>query len=290
MSNTCVSTARRLVLLAPVQSTVPPQFKQVIVNTGRYHSLLHAVQRFRGSIYVADGAIPVHQLAPDGRHEQNSDSSGWHIVMLDSDDQVCGCSRLVLHSANASFAQLGIKHSALAQNDTWGHRLKAAVSSEMAQARLKNMGYVEVGGWALAAKLRCTTEALRIALGTYGLGQALGGVLGVTMATLRHCSSSILRRIGGACLHHNGADLPSYFDPQYECEMEMLRFNSQAPNPKYASRIDAIKHQLMESLVYCGSAAKSPVTFISNATGFGEVRREYAAAFAHEEAACQEVA
>src|SRR4030095_11318489 len=59
--------------------------------------------------------------------------------------------------------------------------------------------------------------------------------------------------------------LPSYFDPNYGCEMELLRFDSNAPNPKYQARIDDILSRFFELPVVCArraagvtSAAKRP--------------------------------
>src|SRR6185437_8001354 len=83
-----------------------------------------------------------------------------------------------------------------------------------------------------------TREALRIALATYGLARAMGGCIGITTATRRHCSSEILRRIGGQSLRGNGGELPPYFDPQYGCEMEVLRFDSMQANPRFESWIN----------------------------------------------------
>jgi len=72
----------------------------------------------------------------------------------------------------------------------------------------------------------------------------LGGALAVTTATVRHRSSSILRKLGGHGLQSNGVELPTYYDPQYECEMEILGFDSDCPNPKYKHWIQECQHRL----------------------------------------------
>jgi hypothetical protein len=64
------------------------------------------------------------------------------------------------------------------------------------------------------------------------------------MATHRHGSASILRRIGGRPLEWDGQALPPYYDPQYKCEMEMIRFDSRIPSTKYKSSIDEIRSQI----------------------------------------------
>jgi hypothetical protein len=92
-------------------------------------------------------------------------------------------------------------------------------------------------------------EALRIALGAYSLSRSLGGCVGITAATRRHHSSSILRRIGGRPLTADGVELPPYYDPQYACGMEMLRFDSSFPNPRYEGWIEEIRAHLHTATV-----------------------------------------
>jgi hypothetical protein len=55
--------------------------------------------------------------------------------------------------------------------------------------------------------------------------------------------------------------LPPYYDPQYKCEMEIVRFKSDAPNHKYRRWIDQISASLLDvpvlSLHSCGTFAAS---------------------------------
>ena len=91
-------------------------------------------------------------------------------------------------------------------------------------------------------------------LTAYGLARSLGGTLGVSTVTTRHSSSSMLRRIGLASLLSRGAELPPYFDPHYNCEMEILRFDSDRPNPRYESWIDESQTYLAMAPVICAKA------------------------------------
>ena len=68
--------------------------------------------------------------------------------------------------------------------------------------------------------------------------------MGISTVTRRHCSASILRRIGGRSLKFAGLELPPYDDPQFKCEMEVLRFYSWAPNPRYKVWIEEIRQEL----------------------------------------------
>jgi hypothetical protein len=73
-------------------------------------------------------------------------------------------------------------------------------------------------------------------------------------ATVRHGSASILRRIGLTPLVVDGSVVPPYYDPQYGCEMEALRFDSSAPNPKYGEMIREMAAEVGNSSVICREA------------------------------------
>lgn len=47
----------------------------------------------------------------------------------------------------------------------------------------------------------------------------------------------MLRRLGGRSLQAGGNELPPYFDANYGCTMEVLRFDSAEPNERFVSRI-----------------------------------------------------
>jgi hypothetical protein len=46
--------------------------------------------------------------------------------------------------------------------------------------------------------------------------------------------------MGGEPLEANGVPLPSYYDPRYGCEMQILRFDSRRPSETYASLVDRL--------------------------------------------------
>lgn len=207
--------------------------------------LLSRLQTLRGRVYLEDGAIQAHELT-DGRHEVDSDWRSWHLLIIDADYQVHGCARYTPHPNETRYTDLTVSHSSLARCDRWGTKLKAAVESELELASRSGLPYVEVGGWALSENVRGTAEALRMVLAIYALAQEQGGVMGISTATVRHCSASILKRIGGFTLDHEGTELPPYFDHQYNCEMEVLRFHSWAPNPRFMPWIDQIKSELRD--------------------------------------------
>jgi hypothetical protein len=240
-----------MMLLAPLAGDLPDTFRAVQVNCRKHEALLGEVQRIRGREYLKDGAIPAWQLSPEGRYIQAIDEKSWHLLVLNRFGQVAGCARYTPHQNGVSVYELGVAGSALAQSDHWGNRLHRAVESELNDARRRGISYAEVGGWAIAEELRCTTEALRMALTVWGLAQLLGGALGITTATTRHHSSSILRRIGGQPLVADGVELPPYYEAQYECEMEILRFDSRRPNPRYEAWVGDCRSNLAAIPVVC---------------------------------------
>ena len=208
----------------------------------------------RGAVYLEDGAIRDYHLT-DGRHKQAADYVSWHLLVLDQSDRVCGCARYREYLSNTQYSELSVSRSALAHCANWGSPLQSSVDAELELSREMSLPYVELGGWALLDQIRCTTEAIRMALSTYGLAQALGGGIGISTATYRNSSSSILRRMGGLPLEHARKQLPSYYDPHYSCEMEVLRFYSWAPNPRYASCVKDLKDTLCEVPVVTNGVA-----------------------------------
>jgi hypothetical protein len=241
--------SRTLALLAPALASVPPVFERVDSDGRKFGEMLEKLQRLRGSIYLADGAIEPWQLT-DGRHCTSADDKSWHFLSMEG-DQVVGCARLQEYAPTVAFSDLVVAQSTEAQCPEWGLLLRRSVTAELRRADVENLRFIEAGGWALAPELRFTTEALQLALGSYAIGELLGGSLGVTTATVRHRSSSILRRLGGASLMWDSEVVPPYYDVAYGCEMEVLRFDSRQPNPKYQGIVDQIKSDLPLVQVFC---------------------------------------
>lgn len=238
------NASRRLVLLAPAGS--PGQgFRNPNGDMHRYEELLGDLQRFRGRTYLADGALRPCDLDNSGRHQQDADRLSWHVVALDRYGKVCGCSRYRIHPRHADFSELGVSHASLAESAEWGHPLVQSVEDLRNLARQRSIDFVEVGGWAISEELRRTTESIRIALGTYALAGLLGGCIGITTATVRHHSASVLQKIGGSSLiDSNAVEIPAYFDKQYDCEMKILKFESASPNRKFIPWIDQLRNDL----------------------------------------------
>lgn len=235
---------RRFVLVAPPDAGLPQVFNRVSEDAARHAGLIDRLQRLRGNVYLEDGAVHAGELSADGRHLTPEDNRSWHLLMLNEQGGVNACAWYMQHEPPVSVQQLRVKNCALGMNPLWRDQLFSAVNQEITRASGSGLRYAEVGGWAVSKDTRCTSEGLLLALGAYSLGRLFGGALGLTTATVRHSSSTILRRLGGKSLEVNGRPIPTYFDSRYGCDMELLRFDSRAPNPKYTGLIDLLKDQL----------------------------------------------
>jgi len=243
---------RKLLLLAPAGARIPPSLSRdkLSLNAPRHEEYLHEVQRLRGRIYLEDGAIQESDLT-DGRHVAESDRTSWHLLVLDRAGRTSGCVRYRDHGGPVEFSELTAAQSALASCPQWGGRMRAAVQEELLLSEALKLPFVEIGGWAVDAAIRGTAEALRMVMGAYALSREFGGAVGLATATVRHSSASILRRIGGQALEHDGETVPAYADPQYGCEMELLRFHSWALNPRYDTWIEQMAQEIREVAVIC---------------------------------------
>lgn len=241
---------RRNLLLSPT-SVDPGPFSDVAVDSSSHHSRLAEAQRLRGRVALSEGAVDPTQLLADGRHVQAADQYSWHLLTLDADGRVAACMRYLRHDRDVNFNDLAISRSALARSRTWGRELRKAVEADLRHARCRGCSYVELGGWVISEALRCTTEALRMIATAYAFAQLCGGALGISTASTQRCSAAILKRIGGQQLEARGVQLPSYYDRHYRCHMEVLRFDSSRPNPRYSKWMDACRSQLRDVPVIC---------------------------------------
>jgi hypothetical protein len=216
------------------------------------------MQRLRGRVYLCDGAIRRYEVECDGRFIMDGDEDAWHLLLVDDADEIVGCARYMLYPKTACFDSLRVSRSALAKDFEWACRLRQTVEADLQLAWDRNLLYVEIGGWALSEEWRQTKAALETAIGSYALGNLWGGAIGSCTATARHGSASILRRLGGSSFENKGEPLPVYFDAQYGCNMELLRFDSRHPVSRFEPLIKELTRKLEKTQVIT-SPAHSPV-------------------------------
>jgi len=227
---------RNHTLLAPLSWHQGHRFQDLLVDPAIHGNLIGAIQRFRGKSYLADGALRAGQLTADGRHCQPIDDNSWHLVVQDDLGQIISCARYHPIS-KPQFETTVASKSALAGSPEWRAKVKGAVESSIRQASARGASFAELGGWCVAKASRNTSEAFRSVLCMYALCEILGGAVGVSTATTRHASSSILQRMGAQKAALNGEVLPSYFEPMFDCEMDLLQFDSLRPAKRYAHHV-----------------------------------------------------
>ena len=254
------SVDQHLVVLAPPQARIPLSLhKNVAFAPTEHRHLLDQVQRLRGTIYLRDGALQRSHLTADGRHVTPEDDQSWHLLVTDAHGSVNGCIWYREHLNMPTLQELRVRDCPLATADEWRRTFRNAVEREIAQARRESIRYAEVGGWAVECRARCLSAGLFLILGTFALSQLAGGALVLATATVRNSSAKILRRLGGADLEADGRTVPSYYDPRYECMMELLRFDTRKPADKYAKVVDGLKAQFTNIQVFSRATADAAV-------------------------------
>ncbi|MEO5922593.1 MAG: hypothetical protein ABIR70_02085 [Bryobacteraceae bacterium] len=211
------------------------------------------MQRLRGNVYLADGAVQKGQLSGDGRHSQAVDEMSWHLIGLDPDGVAVSCLRYRQYENTVKFGRLAMSSSPIAQSREWGFQTRLAVERDLARARQLGVSFVELGGWAIAPQARYTCEVLRMVLATYATWRILGGGIGIGTVTHRHQSASIVKRLGGQRLSLDGSAIPKYADPEYGCEMELLRFSSEDLSGKFGPQVAAFEDYLEHAPVILGN-------------------------------------
>jgi hypothetical protein len=235
---------QQLLLVAPLQVSNFDAFNNVTNDTARNRQLIREMQRLRGSIYLDEGNVKRHGLTSDGRHQTAEDDKSWHLLMTDATGRVRSCALYLEHENPSSVRDLRLKNCPLVKRAESRDKVTFAVESAMAEARGAGLRFAELGGWAISKERRGSPEGLMMALATYGLSRMLGGAIGITTANVAHSCSSILRRLGGSYLEFEGTAIPSYFDPKYETEIDLLRFDSRCPSPKYEELIEVVMRKL----------------------------------------------
>jgi predicted GNAT family N-acyltransferase len=239
-----------LKLLCPSDHPFASKFHDRRIEEPLYDKYVSSLQRLRGPVYLADGAVQPWELDEDGRYWMRDDEKAWHLVLIDAEDEVIGCARYLVHPPQTHFHKLRVSHSALARDPRWGPRLREAVERELSRAADRKFVYIEPGGWAVNRRWRNTKAAVNIVLSSYALGSILGGGLGICTATHRHESASILKRLGGNNLVTSAGDLlTTYFDPEYGCTMELLKFDSRFPAERVAPLAFDLRSRLEKSPV-----------------------------------------
>jgi hypothetical protein len=250
-------------VVAPQSGKLPATFANVCPDAALHAALIDEIQRFRGRIYLADGAIPADALDEQGRHWTPVDRESWHLVLVDGSASVCGCMRAIPHPSGGQRSELNLRE-VIARLGEGADRYAGALRAFVANAHRVGRGVLELGGWAMADGSRNSTRGPILALACWSLGQALGGYLGVGVAARRNQSADILRRLGGFPLADEQGPLPGFYDAYHRGELEPLGFDYYHAAPEYEPTVLEIREFLRHALVVVPSGA--PVVYSAHET------------------------
>jgi hypothetical protein len=235
-------------VVAPCRDAVPRSFVNPCPDHEFYETVIADIERFRGAVYLEEGAIRPEALDDGARHQTVCDYESWHLFLLNRQLAVCGCVRLTPCRGAARSADLRVYDCIRRMDPVTAARYGSGLDALLDRARRARLPVWEVGGWAVAKELRQTPVALLLAAACWPLGQLLGPAWAVATATCRNRSADMLRRLGGAALT-DGAALPPFFDPYFRCDMEILTFDSQIPSPEYSANFGDLQGVLSAALV-----------------------------------------
>lgn len=237
------------IILAPEQAAVPKTFRNSWCDSEIHEQILGDMQQMRGRVALEEGAIQKSDLDQAGRHLMPGDENSWHLIRMAAKGRVRGCARILVHPETATYSNLRLSSSAAAKDPLWAKQIRWTVEKEIAIARKTKMKLVEPGGWVLEEQLRGSSEAISIALSAFAWSQLIGDCLAYVTATVKHGSSSMLRRLGGDSLYFGGQEIPKYYDPAYQCDMELLKMQTRAMNPKFESMLAPLRGLLSAATV-----------------------------------------
>jgi hypothetical protein len=244
-------------MLAPDNAVVPPSFSVTICEPEAHSRIRSEMQVMRGAVALAEGAIGLEDLDANFRYQMPGDSNSWHLLRIGDNGRIRGCARILVHPPNVAFSRLRISSSAVAKSREWGRQVRSAVEQEIAQTGNSGITLVEPGGWVLDEELRGGPDAVSIALSAFAWSRLMGGCLAFVTATVKHGSSSMLRRLGASHLTYAGTQIPRYYDPAYRCEMELLKINTNSLNPRFEAAMARLTESLALSPVLSGGKLPS---------------------------------
>jgi hypothetical protein len=235
-------------IIAPFGKPAPPVFRHPCPDRDFYKSAIAEIQRFRGRVYLEERAIPASALDEEERHFSEYDYRSWHLFILNQEIQVCGCLRATSLRA-VDYSELKLHELIERMEPDKAVAYASAVQAVVDENKKRGVGTGEIGGWAIAKDLRFTSKAMLLASACWSLGRILNDHVGFAQATLRNNSALILRRLGGSPLSYQGAELPTFFDPHYGCDMEILTFDPSKAAFEHERTINDLKDFLVNALV-----------------------------------------
>lgn len=229
----------------PRDGALPQGFSEQLENPAAYATRLADIQRFRGRIYSQDGAIPLEALDEEGRHRSESDHCYWHVTISDSAGAIYGCLRLRHVKPSIDLTELEVYRIFARMEPISCRRYLDVMEQHRHQAQAASLGFGEVGGFALTDELRQSSAALMLIISGCVIKRALGGMITVGAATVRHHSAKMLQRIGAIPFRGVDGPLAPFYDLYYRCEIQMLTFDSRKLAPEFEPLAEQLRLRLL---------------------------------------------
>ena len=233
---------------------VEPDANPFRINGRRFEKLLQRheidrVQRFRGGVYVDDGAIPVTTLDETGRHASEFDHRCHHILIVDASDQIRASVRVGFYLKPVEPEELELWRLVETLEPAHGARVRRLLAIHLERAFRERGSLIEVGGFALESGIRRSGKALVLAAACWSITRVLAPSLGVAIVTERHGFNRLLTRLGGFPIDgalglrdasRNGNPGAKFFSSLHNCTVELLGFDTWQADSQIESLVNTI--------------------------------------------------
>jgi hypothetical protein len=251
-----------LTIIAPSAEKIPDCLPHYIPDEGLRRKLVDEVQRFRGRIFVQDNSLPASALDAQGRHNMPYDDEAWHLLVWDRYQNVCGAMRVGIHLQKHRPVRLEDLQISkfLAHLPTATRSLVEGAARAYLRRIRSPSPFFEPGGWVIAENARKSTLASVLAAAVWSLGRAVGGSAGLSMATMKNNSASILKKMGGFELFSRGVPLAPFFDPYHGSQMELIGFDPSYLNPRLEATVAEIQEFINVLPIITGDGTRGAAT------------------------------
>lgn len=207
-----------------------------------YENRIHAIQRFRGRVYVEDQAIPADTLDPTGRHVSAMDYDCWHLLLTDIAGGIHGSLRIRRYGREANLEDLNIRHTLGRLAPEQAEVYRDAIERFIGETRAVGATVTEAGGWAVSQEARRSSACIGLVLAVWSLNRLLGHGRSLAPTTVKHHTVRIHHRLGGFALTDaRGQRLSGYYDRVHRCDMEIVAFDSTILAPRHEAAVLAIQ-------------------------------------------------
>lgn len=169
-----------------------------------------------------------------GRHISAEDEKNYHLALWNGELQ--GCLRVQFGQQSARpFTEYRVYDLVRRMPADLAKMYHTAIETFVALYRNQGCETGETGGWAISKSFQRNPATLALPLAGWSFSRIFTRQIRIAAATERNGSSNMLKRMGGWPLKLKDQELPPFFDYGYQCQMELLCFDSDILNPRFES-------------------------------------------------------